>query len=209
LIYYVVAAILSFVPVLILNDLVKFFESGMNIDEWEGYANPWVEVVGLGVIPVVVSLLQTRHFTIYSHCAVFVRTAVSTMLYRKALKVSAAGRAKTSTGQVVNMMSNDTAQLQRFLQFVGLTVVAPLQIIIALYFIYQQVSCLHALHLAAAGKLNDTLSHRVSSFCCVCLRLLGWKCYLGWCWIHDLLGTSQHHRFFDCVKTASKGTQVF
>ena len=50
---------------------------------------------------------------------VFVRTAVSTMLYRKAVKVSAAGRAKTSTGQVVNMMSNDTMQLQRFLQFLG------------------------------------------------------------------------------------------
>merc|ERR1712159_163780 len=70
---------------------------------------------------------------------VFVRTAVSTMLYRKALRVSAAGRAKTSTGQVVNMMSNDTMQLQRFLQFVGMTMVAPVQIILALILIYKQV----------------------------------------------------------------------
>jgi ABC-type multidrug transport system fused ATPase/permease subunit len=55
------------------------------------------------------------------------------MLYRKSLRVSAAGRAKvTSTGQIVNLMSNDTAQLQRFLQFVGMTVVAPVQIVIAL-----------------------------------------------------------------------------
>jgi hypothetical protein len=37
------------------------------------------------------------------------------------------------------MMSNDTAQLQRFLQFVGMTLVAPLQIIIALVLIFQQV----------------------------------------------------------------------
>ena len=105
-------------------------------------AHPWVEVVGLGVIPFFVSLLQTRHQTIYAHCAVFVRTAVSTMLYRKALRVSAAGRAKTSTGQVVNMMSNDTAQLQRFLQFVGMTIVAPVQIILALVLIYFQVRLL-------------------------------------------------------------------
>jgi len=70
---------------------------------------------------------------------VFVRTAVSTMLYRKALTVSAAGRAMTSTGQVVNMMSNDTMQLQRFLQFAGFTIIAPLQIIIALVLIYKQV----------------------------------------------------------------------
>jgi ABC transporter transmembrane region len=139
LIYYVISALLTFVPVLILNDLVKFFQSGVPVSQFHGYAHPWVEVVGLAVIPFVVSLLQTRNQTIYSHCAVFVRTAVSTLLYRKALRVSAAGRAKTSTGQVVNMMSNDTAQLQRFLQFVGMTIVAPLQIVLALALIYKQV----------------------------------------------------------------------
>jgi len=37
------------------------------------------------------------------------------------------------------MMSNDTAQLQRFLQIAGYTLAAPLQIIVALGLIYQQV----------------------------------------------------------------------
>ena len=77
-----------------------------------------------------------------AHCGVFVRTAVSTLLYHKALSVSAAGRAKTSTGQVVNMMSNDTMQLQRFLQFGGMTLVAPVQIFVALFLIFRQVSLL-------------------------------------------------------------------
>lgn len=139
LVYYVISALLIFVPVIILNDLVRFFQSGLAVNEWDGIAHPWIQVAGLGIVPVLVSLLQTRHTAIYAHCAVFVRTSVSTMLYRKALHVSAAGRAKTSTGQVVNMMSNDTAQLQRFLQFVGMTIVAPLQIIIALILIFRQV----------------------------------------------------------------------
>ena len=64
---------------------------------------------------------------------------MSTLLFSKALTISAAGRAQTSTGQVVNMMSNDTQQLQRFLQFFGFTLVAPIQIVIALILIYQQV----------------------------------------------------------------------
>jgi ABC transporter transmembrane region len=136
-IYYVISALMTFVPVMILSDLVRYFESGQR-----GYAHPWVEVVGLVVIPFLVSLLQTRHQAIYAHCAVFCRTAVSTLLYRKALRVSSAGRAVTSTGQVVNMMSNDTAQLQRFLQFVGMTVTAPIQIALALFLIYQQVCTL-------------------------------------------------------------------
>mmetsp|Transcript_2922 Transcript_2922/g.6525 ORF Transcript_2922/g.6525 Transcript_2922/m.6525 type:complete len:1532 (-) Transcript_2922:147-4742(-) len=140
----VIAALLSFVPVLILNDLVSYFEwtdAGLDQDEYEfAYVqNPWVAVVGLGLVPCLVSLLQTRSNAVMAHCGVFVRTAVSTMLYRKALNVSAAGRAKTSTGQVVNMMSNDTMQLQRFLQFASFTIVAPLQIVIALVLIYGQV----------------------------------------------------------------------
>jgi hypothetical protein len=109
ILFQVISAMLSFVPILILNDLVGYFE-WYNTTGGEGrydyLAPPWVEVVGLGVIPLVVSVLQTRHNAIMAHCGVFVRTAVSTLLYRKALNVSAAGRAKTSTGQVVNMMSN-------------------------------------------------------------------------------------------------------
>lgn len=139
LFYYFISTLLGFVPILILNDLVKFFQSGLPMNEYHGLAPFWVEVVGLGVVPALISILQTRHFVIMSHCAVYVRTAISLMLYRKALRVSAAGRAKTSTGQVVNMMSNDTSQIQRFLQYVGMVLVAPVQIIIALVLIFQQV----------------------------------------------------------------------
>ena len=139
MVYQVVSALMAFVPVLILKNLVQFFESGVPLDEYDGI-HPWAQVTALGVLPVLISILNTRHSVIMAHAAVFVRTAVSTLLYRKALRVSAAGRAMTSTGQVVNMMSNDTAQLQRFLQFIGFTLTAPLQIVIALYFIYQEVS---------------------------------------------------------------------
>jgi len=139
IIYQIIASLLAFVPVLILNDLVVYFETYESDQRHETMVNPWVQVVALGVIPLIVSLLQTRHNAIMAHLGIFVRTAVSTLLYRKALTVSAAGRAMTSTGQVVNMMSNDTMQLQRFLQFAGFTIIAPLQIIISLVLIYKQV----------------------------------------------------------------------
>jgi len=136
---YILAALLQFMPVLILNDLVRFFES----PDPENYTallfHPWGNVVGLFVFPMLVSLFQTRSQVILNHCAIFIRTSVSTLLFSKALTISAAGRAQTSTGQVVNMMSNDTQQLQRFLQFFGFTLVAPIQIIISLVLIYRQV----------------------------------------------------------------------
>lgn len=138
-ILYIISALLQFLPVLILNDLVKYFESP-NPTEFNALLfHPWGDVVGLFIFPLIVSLFQTRSQVILNHCAIFIRTSVSTLLFSKALTISAAGRAQTSTGQVVNMMSNDTQQLQRFLQFFGFTLVAPIQIIISLVLIYQQV----------------------------------------------------------------------
>ena len=97
------------------------------LKNWLDHYLAWLEVVGLGIVPLLVSIFQTRHNAIMVHCGIYVRTAVSTMLYRKALSVSAAGRAMTSTGQVVNMMSNDTMQIQRFLQFAGFTMTVTLR----------------------------------------------------------------------------------
>ena len=149
MVYQVLSSLLAFIPVLILNDLVKYFEwfafgqSMAALDEtivpFKTIVNPWVEVLGLGIVPLMVSIFQTRHNAIMAHLGIFVRTAVSTLLYRKSLCVSAGGRAMTSTGQVVNMMSNDTMQLQRFLQFAGFTLTAPIQIIISLVLIFKQV----------------------------------------------------------------------
>lgn len=147
---YILSALLQFMPVLILTDLVKYFQAsssasgaigeGMETEEYQALLfHPWGNVAGLFIFPMIVSLLQTRSQVILNHCAIFIRTSVSTLLFSKALTISAAGRAQTSTGQVVNMMSNDTQQLQRFLQFFGFTLVAPIQIVISLVLIYQQV----------------------------------------------------------------------
>uniref|UniRef100_A0A7S2SAV0 ATP-dependent transporter ycf16 n=1 Tax=Eucampia antarctica TaxID=49252 RepID=A0A7S2SAV0_9STRA len=139
MILYFLSAILQFIPVLIMEDLIKFFEKGGTTENYDGYAHPWVEVAALGVIPFFISLLQTRSQTIFLHAATYLRTGISTMLYKKSLSISPSGRAATSTGQVVNMMSTDTTQIQRFIQFLGMFLVAPVQIIISLVLIYQQV----------------------------------------------------------------------
>ena len=130
---YVISVVFQFLPVVLLNQLVIYFQSGK-----VGFINPWVAVVLMGVVPLVASILQTRHFVIMNHMAVFARTGCCTLLYHKSLNVSSTGRARTSVGQVMNIMSTDTTQLMRFLQVVGQFLVAPLQIVITLVLIYQQ-----------------------------------------------------------------------
>jgi len=133
---YIISAALQFLPVLILNDLIKYFQAYPTV---AAVVNPWIEVALLFVIPTLVTLLQARHNVTMAHMSVFVRTAVSITIYEKIMKISSSGRAKTSTGAIVNMMSNDTTQVQRFIQFLGFVTTAPFQVAFSLYLIYQQV----------------------------------------------------------------------
>eukprot|EP00984_Skeletonema_dohrnii_P014790 scaffold6280_cov79-Skeletonema_dohrnii-CCMP3373.AAC.5 len=57
---YVLSSLLQFLPVLILNDLVKYFEMGSPPNYQALLFHPWGDVVGLLVFPLLVALLQTR-----------------------------------------------------------------------------------------------------------------------------------------------------
>lgn len=137
LFYYVIAGLLGFVPVILLGDIVRYFEEG---EEHETIITPvWLEIALLGIVPAVVGVLQTRNQVLMTHFSVFAKTSISMLLYKAALTASSSARGMSSTGEVINIMSNDTAQIQRFLQFLGLTLVAPLQIIVAIYLIYKEI----------------------------------------------------------------------
>ena len=133
---YVMGALLGFAPVIILGDLVRYFETNGNSDT---FFPPLIEVILLGFIPAAVGILQTRSQVIMTHLSVFARTSISMLVYDATLTASSTARGASSTGEVINIMSNDTTQIQRFLQFIGVTLVAPFQIVIAIYLIYVQI----------------------------------------------------------------------
>lgn len=111
---YLISQLMTFVPVLILEDLVRYFQSTDNTPHTP-YVDPWVEVFGLLLVPFFVSILQTRYQVLVAHAGVFVRAAISLLLYHKSLKVSAAGRAKTSTGQVGTLWYDSACVVLYFL----------------------------------------------------------------------------------------------
>lgn len=157
LILYGLSTILQFVPVLILNDLVKYLGGSTTTST---YVNPWVEVLLLFLTPACVSLLQNNSQVLMMHISVFSRAAISSLLYNKSMLVSPSGRALTSTGQVVNLMSNDTNQIQMFFNFVSYSVFAPLQIILSIILIFQQVgnaTWVGVALMAAFGPLNTLI----------------------------------------------------
>ena len=83
---------------------------------------------------------------------------MSVLLYEKSINVLDAGREVTSTRQVVNVISNDTAQLHRFSQFAfDLVLTASLQIVISIYLIHRQNQ--HGNAVALNGRDCSTQRH--------------------------------------------------
>lgn len=140
LFYYFISTFCLFAPVLLLEDLVMYFEAIEAGDTSHNcFVNPWIEVVGLGVFPIIVGILQTKSQVTMVHFATFVRTAASVLVYQKSLVVSPTAKAMASSGKVFNLMSNDAVQLQKITLWLSLGLSCPILVVIALILIYRQI----------------------------------------------------------------------
>ena len=67
----------------------------------------------------------------------WIRSSMTSSIYRKSLRVSPQGKADSTTGEVVNLMSVDTQRLVDMMPYINMLWSSPLQISIALYFLWQ------------------------------------------------------------------------
>lgn len=126
---------ISYGPVMILNRLVEHFQGTSVLPS----SIVSLLVALMFILPVLGSVLYAHSNNIMAHMGIQFRNALTNAIYRKSLKLSPAAKQKQSTGMIVNMFSNDTAQLQRFLFFMNNCSVAPFQIAVCIGLIYQQV----------------------------------------------------------------------
>ena len=99
----------------------------------------WLITFGMLILPVIGTIFFSQHSAIMGRAGVQVRNAVSTKIYRKSLKMSSKAKGESSTGKIVNIMSNDAEQPTRFFAFANFIWGAPLRIGICIYLIHQQV----------------------------------------------------------------------
>jgi len=132
---YALFAGISFGPVTILNLLTQDLQ-GTKI------LRPdirWILVALLFVLPVLGSVLSARSNVIMQHLGIQIRNVLVNAIYRKSLRLSPSARQISSTGQIVNMFSNDTNALQRFIGFMNVVALAPAQIAVGLALLYEQL----------------------------------------------------------------------
>ena len=101
---------------MILNGLLSFiqFEKAdvMGEDDWwQGYA--WA--VGLGVAMAIKAVTENIYFYLVVRSGWKLRSSVTTAVYRKSLRLTAAARQRKTVGEIVNLMQLDSTKMEAFM----------------------------------------------------------------------------------------------
>ncbi|XP_073739846.1 ATP-binding cassette sub-family C member 3 isoform X5 [Callorhinus ursinus] len=130
----VIQDLLSFVNPQLLSILIRFISNPM-APTWWGFL-----VAGLMFV---CSMMQTVILQQYFHLifvmGVKLRMAIIGVIYRKALVITNSAKRESSVGEIINLMSVDAQRFMDLAPFLHLLWSAPLQIILAIYFLWQNL----------------------------------------------------------------------
>ncbi|XP_041075964.1 ATP-binding cassette sub-family C member 3-like isoform X3 [Polyodon spathula] len=133
-VYKLMQDLISFVNPQLLNLLINFTEQ-KDVPSWWGFA--------LAFLMFFCALLQTiilhQHFQYCFVTGMRLRTAIIGAVYRKALVITNSAKRSSTVGEIVNLMSVDAQRFMDLTTFLNLLWSAPLQIILALYFLWQKL----------------------------------------------------------------------
>lgn len=130
---------LAFVQPQLLRLLIKFVTSYDKGEE----AQPVIKGAAIALAMFAVSVGQTmalhQYFQRAFETGMRIKTALTSAIYGKSLKLSNEGRASKSTGDIVNYMAVDTQRLQDLTQYGQQLWSAPYQIVLCMLSLYQLV----------------------------------------------------------------------
>ncbi|KAL4706573.1 hypothetical protein ACJJTC_015771, partial [Scirpophaga incertulas] len=121
---------LMFVSPQLLKLLIGFVESKEPV--WKGY----LYAVGLLACATIQTMLLAHYFTRMYLVGMRIRTALTSAIYRKSLRMSNAARKESTVGEIVNLMSVDAQRFLELTAYLNMIWSAPLQIALALYFLW-------------------------------------------------------------------------
>ncbi|XP_010893754.2 canalicular multispecific organic anion transporter 2 isoform X1 [Esox lucius] len=118
-----------------LLSLLILFTKQKEAPTWWGYA--------LAFLMFFTAFLQTlilhQHFQYCFVTGMRLRTAIIGAIYRKSLVITNAAKRTSTVGEIVNLMSVDAQRFMDLTTFLNMLWSAPLQIMLALYFLWQNL----------------------------------------------------------------------
>uniref|UniRef100_A0A8D1Z1N6 ABC transmembrane type-1 domain-containing protein n=1 Tax=Sus scrofa TaxID=9823 RepID=A0A8D1Z1N6_PIG len=129
---------------------------------------------GLSVCVLTWAFLHHLYFYHIQRVGMRLRVAVCHMIYRKALRLSNLATRETSTGQIVNLLSNDVNRFDQVTMFLHFLWVGPLQTVVVTALLWMEVgiSCLAGMAVlilllllqSCIGKLFSSLRSKTAAY---------------------------------------------
>ncbi|XP_066905603.1 multidrug resistance-associated protein 1 [Halyomorpha halys] len=129
----IIEVFLGFVSPEILKRIIQFVSNDEPM--WRGY----FYAVMMLFIGIVMPLLHGNYSLTLLIVGLRTRTALISTIYRKSLKLSNAARRETTLGEIVNLMAVDSQSVMSSMNYINYLFLAPLQIGLALYFLWQEL----------------------------------------------------------------------
>ncbi|XP_017062180.1 probable multidrug resistance-associated protein lethal(2)03659 [Drosophila ficusphila] len=120
-------------PICLFGLMAYFAGNDPDLNKAKLYAAGLIAVSVFGVLwghPYMLGLL---------HLGMKMRVALSSLIYRKALRLSRTALGDTTVGQVVNLLSNDVGRFDMVLINVHYVWLAPLELIVVTYLMYNEI----------------------------------------------------------------------
>uniref|UniRef100_A0A8W4FEZ1 Multidrug resistance-associated protein 4 n=1 Tax=Sus scrofa TaxID=9823 RepID=A0A8W4FEZ1_PIG len=135
---------------------------------------PWPTPQGLSACVLTWAFLHHLYFYHIQRVGMRLRVAVCHMIYRKALRLSNLATRETSTGQIVNLLSNDVNRFDQVTMFLHFLWVGPLQAVAVTALLWMEVgiSCLAGMAVlilllllqSCIGKLFSSLWSKTAAY---------------------------------------------
>ncbi|XP_060108083.1 ATP-binding cassette sub-family C member 3 [Heteronotia binoei] len=130
--YKLIQDLLSFVNPQLLSILIRFIKD-KDAPLWWGY----VIAAAMFFSAVLLTIILHQHFQYCFITGMRLRTGIIGMIYRKSLIITNSAKRSSTVGEIVNLMSVDAQRFMDLTTFLNMLWSAPLQICLALYFLWQ------------------------------------------------------------------------
>ncbi|NXL41227.1 MRP3 protein, partial [Podilymbus podiceps] len=124
--------LLSFVNPQLLSVLISFIKN-KDAPAWWGY----LIAALMFICAVLQTLILHQHFQYCFVTGMRLRTGITGVIYRKSLVITNSAKRSSTVGEIVNLMSVDAQRFMDLMTFLNMLWSAPLQIFLALYFLWQ------------------------------------------------------------------------
>lgn len=142
-VFTLIEEVIKVIQPVFLGQLIRYFES-YDPNNMPALYEAYGYAAGVSLSTLFLALLHHLYFYHVLRAGMKIRIAMCHMIYRKALCLSATAMGQTTTGQIVNLLSNDVNKFDEVTIFLHFLWVGPLQAAAVIGLLWQEIgpSCL-------------------------------------------------------------------